>query len=251
MPMATIRWPGVRPRARRTGSHSTERVASARRLVRDCFATDPVFRGRERSPGRAYPCQSKCRIGAAKRPAPLVAASRHRVRRFSPNDCVGAVPCGLTLWPPPSAERGRLRPISRSRRVWAQPRRSAKHMRQAVDRDHQNVVLEALDARTRTRHMMPRAPLRAHLRRRRDSHAACSRTRARWRSSYVLVVVSIATAIPFGEIATESMSPRPCHGNECRSRHPSVSSGVSARCTSCSERAPTRLRPASASQWRA
>ncbi len=29
--------------------------------------------------------------------------------------------------------------------------------------------------------MTPRAPLRAHLRRRRDSHAACSRTRARWR----------------------------------------------------------------------
>ena len=34
--------------------------------------------------------------------------------------------------------------------------------------------------------MTPRAPLRAHLRRRRDSHAACSRTRARWRPSYVL-----------------------------------------------------------------
>ena len=31
-------------------------------------------------------------------------------------------------------------------RVWSNPRRSAKHMRQAVDRDHQNVVLDALDA---------------------------------------------------------------------------------------------------------
>ena len=33
--------------------------------------------------------------------------------------------------------------------------------------------------RTRTRHMTASAPFRAHLRRRRDSHAACSRTRAR------------------------------------------------------------------------
>ena len=37
-------------------------------------------------------------------------------------------------------------------------------------------------ARGRVRHT-PRAPLRAHLRRRRDSHTACSRTRARWRES--------------------------------------------------------------------
>jgi hypothetical protein len=37
--------------------------------------------------------------------------------------------------------------------------------------------------RARTRHITPRAPLRAHLRRRRDSHPACSRTRARWRPS--------------------------------------------------------------------
>ena len=35
-----------------------------------------------------------------------------------------------------------------------------------------------------------------------------------WRPSYVLVFVSIATAIPVGAIATESMSPRPCHGSE-------------------------------------
>ena len=51
-------------------------------------------------------------------------------------------------------------------------------------------------------------------------------------------------AIPVGEIATESMSPGPCHGSECRSRQPSACSGASARCTSSSERAPTRLRPA-------
>ena len=55
---------------------------------------------------------------------------------------------------------------------------------------------------------MPRAPPRAHLRRRRDSHVACSRTRARWPRSYDLVFVSIATAIPVGEIATESTSQR-------------------------------------------
>jgi hypothetical protein len=61
----------------------------------------------------------------------------------------------------------------------------------------------------RTRHMTPGAPLRAHRRRRRDSHTACSRARARWRPSYVLVLVSIATAIPVGEIASESMSPPP------------------------------------------
>ena len=91
--------------------------------------------------------------------------------------------------------------------------------------------------------MTPRAPLRAHLRRRRDSHAACSRTRARWPASYDLVFVSIAIAIPVGAIATESMSPRPCHGSDCRSRHPSAGRGANARCTSSSERAPTRLRP--------
>ena len=37
--------------------------------------------------------------------------------------------------------------------------------------------------RARTRHMTPRAPRRARLRRRRASHAACSRTRARWHTS--------------------------------------------------------------------
>ena len=39
--------------------------------------------------------------------------------------------------------------------------------------------------------------------------------------------------------------------SECRSRHPSASSGARARCTSSSERAPTRLRRASPSQCRA
>ena len=47
------------------------------------------------------------------------------------------------------------------------------------------------------------------------------------------------------------MSPRPCHGSECRSRQPSACSGASARWTASSERAPTRLRRASESQWRA
>ena len=101
--------------------------------------------------------------------------------------------------------------------------------------------------RARTTHITPRAPLRAHLRRPRDSHAACSRTRARCRPSYALVFVS--TAIPS---ARSRPSRRlPCHGNECRSRHPSAWRGASARCTSSSERAPTRLRPASENQYRA
>jgi hypothetical protein len=103
----------------------------------------------------------------------------------------------------------------------------------------------------RTMHTTPSAPLRAHLRRRRDSQATSSRTRARWRRSYDLVFVSIATAIPVGEIATESMSPQPGHGSECRSRQPSGCSGAGARWTASSERAPTRLRRASDSQWRA
>ncbi len=56
---------------------------------------------------------------------------------------------------------------------------------------------------------------------------------------------------PGRAIATESISPGPGHRSECLSRQPSTRSGISARCTSSSERAPTRLRPASASQWRA
>ena len=39
----------------------------------------------------------------------------------------------------------------------------------------------------------------------------------------VLVLVSIATATPAGAIATESMSPRPCQGSDCRSLQPSAS----------------------------
>ena len=42
-------------------------------------------------------------------------------------------------------------------------------------------------ARARTTHKMPRAPSCAHLRRRRDTQDTCSRTRARWRPSYVPV----------------------------------------------------------------
>ena len=49
---------------------------------------------------------------------------------------------------------------------------------------------------------------------------------ARWRPSYVLVFVSIATAMPVGAIATESMSACPCHGNEWRNGHPSAYRGV-------------------------
>ena len=64
--------------------------------------------------------------------------------------------------------------------IWAHPRRDAEEMRQAIDRDHQDVMLDALDARTRMRHVTPRAPLHAHLLRRRDSHAASSPTRASW-----------------------------------------------------------------------
>ena len=86
------------------------------------------------------------------------------------------------------------------------------------------------------------APRRHHRRLQPHNHAACFRTRARWRWSYVLVFVSIANAIPLGAIATESMSPVPCHDNQCRTRHPSPSSAASWHCTSSSDRAPTRLR---------
>jgi hypothetical protein len=105
--------------------------------------------------------------------------------------------------------------------------------------------------RGRTRQTTGTAPRRHHRRRRRDSHAAWSRTRTRCQSSYVLVFVSIANPGPVSPIASESMSPRPRHGIECRSRQPSSSRTASARRTSSSERAPTRLRPASASQCRA
>ena len=93
--------------------------------------------------------------------------------------------------------------------------------------------------------MTARAPFGAHLRRRLDSHPACSRTRVRWRSSYLRVFVSIATAMPVGAIATESMSPRPCHGSEWRSRQPSAWSGANAFWTASSDWTPTRLRRAS------
>jgi hypothetical protein len=58
-------------------------------------------------------------------------------------------------------------------------------------------------------------------------------------------------AILLGAIAADSMSPRPCHGSECRSRQPSACNGANARWTASSERAPTRLRRGSESQWRA
>jgi transposase, IS30 family len=54
------------------------------------------------------------------------------------------------------------------------------------------------------------------------------------RVAYVRVFVSITKARPVGAMATESMSPRPRHGSECRSRQPSARRGASTRCTSSS-----------------
>jgi hypothetical protein len=102
--------------------------------------------------------------------------------------------------------------------------------------------------RARTTHRTGTAPRRHPRRLRRHSHAAWFRTRARWRSSYVLVFVSIANATPLGAIATESMSPGPHHRNECRTRQPPRSSAANWPRTSSSERAPTRLRAARPTQ---
>jgi hypothetical protein len=135
-------------RRRDARSHSTERAAPARRLARDCFATGPVFRGRERCPEAQTRARAYAGSAQRARPAPVVATSRHRVRKCSSNDRVGAVQCGLALRPPPSAEARSCRPgrSAAQGRVSAQPSRSSKHMRQPIDRDHQNVVLDALDA---------------------------------------------------------------------------------------------------------
>jgi hypothetical protein len=46
--------------------------------------------------------------------------------------------------------------------------------------------------RARATHKTPHQPRRHHLRRKPDSHAVCSGTKARWRSSYLLVCTSIA-----------------------------------------------------------
>jgi hypothetical protein len=56
-------------------------------------------------------------------------------------------------------------------------------MGQPVDRDHEHVILDALDATRTNETQDSKRALRAHLRRRRDSQATCSRTRARSRWS--------------------------------------------------------------------
>ena len=53
------------------------------------------------------------------------------------------------------------------------------------------------------------APRRHQRRRRRDSHAACSRTRARWRSSYVRVFVSTIFCPHFGHRECPSLCDLP------------------------------------------
>jgi len=63
--------------------------------------------------------------------------------------------------------------------------------------------------RARTTQSTGSAPRRHQRRRRRHSHAAISRTPARWCASNARVLVSIANAVPVGAIATLSMSPRP------------------------------------------
>ena len=128
-------------------SHSTVRMASARRPARGCFATDPVFRGasgaqtRISVPGRI---QDRCseQVGSAPR------TSRHRVRGSQLTIAPGAARRGLPLRPPSSEEaRPRRSPGPGTRRnVWSNPRRSAQYMRQAIDRNHQNAMLDALDA---------------------------------------------------------------------------------------------------------
>ena len=227
-------------------------MASARRLARGCFATDPVFRGasgaqtRISVPGRI---QDRCseQVGSAPR------TSRHRVRGSQLTIARERRGAGFRSDRLPRRRRGRVAAPDRaldgtSGRIPAAARSTC--VKRSIETTRTSCSTSSTP-RARTRQMMPRAPPRAHLRRRRDSHVACSRTRARWPRSYDLVFVSIATAIPVGESATESTSPRPCHRSECRSRQPSALSGLSARRTSSSERAPTRLRPASASQWRA
>jgi TIR domain len=62
------------------------------------------------------------------------------------------------------------------------PCSEAPHSDQAIDRGHQGIALPALHA-THTRQMIANEPWRRHLRRRRDSHTACSCTRATWRLS--------------------------------------------------------------------
>jgi hypothetical protein len=74
---------------------------------------------------------------------------------------------------------------------------------QPIDRDHESVLLKPLDATCADQADHPgTAPRKHHRRRRRDSHAAWSRTRASDREPDA------------GRIANESMSPRPCHGSE-------------------------------------
>ena len=54
-----------------------------------------------------------------------------------------------------------------------------------------------------------------------------------------------------GVFATESMSPFPSHGSECRARQPRLGAAQAPSAPRLLKRAPTRLRRASASQWRA
>ena len=172
-------------RRRDARSHSTERVASARRLVRDCSATDPVFRGRHRCP-EAH-TRARANAGSAQRTGRI---------RASPLQGIGCARSQLTIASErrgaglrsdrlPRRRRGRLAPAGRSLEG-ASGRIPAAARSTCVKRSIETIRTSCSTRstpRARTRHMTPRVPLRAHLRRRRDSHAACSRTRARWRPS--------------------------------------------------------------------
>ncbi len=91
---------------------------------------------------------------------------------------------------------------------------ASQHWDQPIDRDHEHGLLNPLDAalanQAHDRHRaVPTPPPTA-------ARQPCrwSRTRATWRSSYVLVFVSTTKATLVGAIANESMSPRPCHDSE-------------------------------------
>ena len=150
-------------------SHSTERVASARRLVRDCVATAPALPGRQRCPdANTVPERMQDRTEYAwlrSSPLPgigvlassqLTAASERRGAGLR-SDRLPRRRSGLAAADPALDAAPVLIPAATRRTC----------VKRSIETTRTSCSTRSTP-RARTTHMTPRAPLRAHLRRRRD-----------------------------------------------------------------------------------
>lgn len=150
---------GGRPQRRRSGGPKPAPTVARRTIAFDCaHGVCSPARARLLRHGSGLPRRERCPDAHIRARANTGSVQRTgRIRsshfqtsgpRFSANYCPGAARRGLPLRPPSSEEaRPRRSPGPGTRRnVWSNPRRSAQYMRQAIDRNHQNVMLDELDA---------------------------------------------------------------------------------------------------------